>query len=50
MDRSKTLKYLGLATSIAGVAISAFSDWIAAQQLDEKIAKSVKEQIDKLTR
>ena len=50
MDKSKMLKYLGMATSLAGFGISLLSDWIADQQLDEKVAKTVKEQIEKITR
>lgn len=50
MDRSKLLKVLGMATTLAGGAISIFSDWIADQQLDEKVSKAVKEQISKLVK
>lgn len=50
MDKSKVLKYLGMATSLAGFGISLLSDWIADQQLDEKITKAVKEQVEKITR
>lgn len=50
MDKSKMLKCMGMATSLVGFGISILSDWIADQQLDEKVAKAVKEQVEKITR
>lgn len=43
----KTVKILGVVATVAGVGITALSNWVGEKQQDEKIAKKVAEALAK---
>jgi hypothetical protein len=40
-DKSKLIKFIGLAATILGVGVNLVSDWVDEQKMDEKIEEKV---------
>ena len=41
MKNEKTLKFIGIATTLLGAALSVVSSWLEEQQLDRKVEEKV---------
>ena len=48
MITEKTIKIIGLATTVAGLGVSLITEWVSDKKTDEKIAQKVNEAIAKL--